>query len=156
MFVPVAARVSFHVNYDVMISVAATCHLLWPRSGECSPFPRGAWERELWLAHLVTLRDSLAEWILQELFAARIAEMKAFFAIIVVTEKWAIFFEFFVAFENFVELFEMIAILIDRHLLGAFRCIHFHAYQVAAIVPGIYFLLAQIAKVSNHLATILS
>jgi hypothetical protein len=102
------------------------------------------------------LRHSLTERILQELFAARVAEMVALFVMTAVAQKWAVFFEFFVALENFVELFEMIAIIVDRHLFGALRCIHFHAYQVAAIVPGIYFLLAQIAKVSNHLATILS
>ena len=50
----------------------------------------------------------------------------------------------------------MIAVIIDRHLFSALRYVHFHAYEVAAIVPGINFLLAQIAKVSNHLATILS
>jgi hypothetical protein len=102
------------------------------------------------------LRHSQTEWILQELFAAWIAEVVALFVMIAVAQEWAVFFEFFVALENFVELVEMIAIVVDRHLVVALRCIHFHAYQVAPIVPGVDFPLAQIAKVSNHLATILS
>jgi hypothetical protein len=81
---------------------------------------------QLGFAQLEAFGGAAAEWILQESFAARRAQIKPFFAVRVVAHQCAVFIEFVVAFEDFVKIGEVIAIFVDPALIGEGRSVQLH------------------------------
>ena len=69
-----------------------------------------------------------------------------------VLRQQAVRFKLFKPFQNFLNLVEIVAVIIDSRVGIARGRIHFHAYHVGLVVLRIQLALAHVATVVNHLA----
>jgi hypothetical protein len=112
--------------------------------------------RGLRFTQFKSLCVTMSKRILQESLTALAAQVESFFSIVFGSQKLAVGVEFVIALEDLFEILQVVAIFVHRDFVGARRRINFHVYHVAHFMLRIELTVAQVANVSNHLATILS
>jgi hypothetical protein len=104
----------------------------------------------------VELRRAPPQWMFKKLLAALAAQIEAADLVRIGNRQLAVCVKLFKTFQNLVDIFQVIAVVID-HCIGLdSRRVHFHSYYIARVVLGIELALAHIATVVNHRKLILS
>jgi hypothetical protein len=107
-------------------------------------------------AEIEVRRGCAAKRLSQKALAALAAQIEAPRLIGVALRQLAVCLELIEPLENLLNVFQVIAVVVDIPA-GWGRCgVHFHSYHVARIVRRIELALAHVATVVNHLAIILS